>query len=114
VYKDRENGTRTLVTEAEHIDDITNLLTKQLTDCFKQSAKTGFPQKNTRQFLSILSLGIFSRALVCLEQLKCLEASTSNRFQVHQYARKQLICDMDTLPNMLRSAAYHKQVMKLN
>jgi len=114
VYKDRENGTRTLVTEAVHIDDVMNLLTNQLTDCFKQSAKTGFPQKNSRQFLSTLSLGIFSRALVCLEQLKGLEASSDNRFQVHQYSRKQLICDMDTLRNILRSAAYHKQVMKLH
>ena len=114
VYKDRENGTRTLVTEAVHIDVITNLLTSQLAGCFKQSVETGFPQKNTKQFLSILSLGVFSRALVCLEQLKGLEANTGNCFQVHQYARKQLICDMDTLLNILRSAAYHKQVMKLN
>lgn len=114
VYKDRENGTRTLVTEAEHIDDITNLLTSQLAECFKQSVTTGFLPKNSRQFLSILSLGIFSRAMVCLEQLKGLEASSDNRFQVHQYSRKQLICDMDTLHNMLRSAAYHKQVLKLH
>jgi hypothetical protein len=114
VYKDRENGTRTLVTEAEHIDDITNLLTSQLAGCIKQSVETGFPAKNIKQFLSILSIGIFSRALVCLEQLKGLEASTGNRFQVHQYTRKQLICDMDTLRNILRSATYHKQVMKLH
>ena len=71
----------------------------------------GFPKKNVRKFLSMLSLGIFSRAFVCLDQLEKNETTTNNIFSVHQYSRKQLICDMDTVSNKLNSASYHIKIL---
>ena len=107
VYKDRENGIKTLITEAAHIQPARELLKQQLSTYYRSAYDMGFPKKNVTAFLSILSLGIFSRAFVCLDQLEKNEVLTGNKFSVQLYSRKQLICDMDGLRNKLRSARYH-------
>ncbi|MFT3910644.1 MAG: hypothetical protein QM737_14560 [Ferruginibacter sp.] len=111
VYKDRENKIKTLVTEVKHIAEVRELLQELLSTYYLTAYDIGFPKKNMRQFLSILSLGIFSRAFVCLDQLEKNEATTNNVFNVQQYSRKQLICDMDVAKNKLRSAWYHVKLV---
>lgn len=112
VYKDMQNGIKTLITETRHIDLVRQLFRQQLSVYYATAYKIGFPKKNVKKFLSILSLGIFSRAFVCLDQLEKNESTTNDIFSVQQYSRKQLVCDMDTKKNMLRSAAYHLKLMK--
>lgn len=107
VYKDRNQNIKTLVTTTNHISPIRRLLEQKLGACYKEAYNMSFPKKNITGFLSIISIGIFSRAFVCLDQLEKNESATNNEFAVHQYSRKQLICDMDKKRNMLRSAAYH-------
>lgn len=111
VYKDRENKIKTLITEATHIAPVRVLLKELLSTCYLAAYDMGFPRKNVQQFLSILSLGIFSRAFVCLDQLEKNEVTSNNVFSVHQYSRKQLICDMDRLKNMYQSAREHVRLM---
>lgn len=112
VYKDRENGIKTLVTETTHIAPVREVLQELLSTYYLVAYDIGFPKQNVRQFLSMLSLGIFSRAFVCLDQLEKNEATTNNVFSVQQYSRKQLICDMDQAKNMLKSATKHVKIMK--
>ncbi|MEO8769835.1 MAG: hypothetical protein ABI402_07115 [Ferruginibacter sp.] len=111
VYKDRENKIKTLITEATHIASVRELLQELLSTYYLVAYDIGFPKKNVRQFLSILSLGIFSRAFVCLDQLEKNEATTGNVFSVHQYSRTQLICDMDLPKNMYKSAMKHMKLI---
>ncbi|MEO7522481.1 MAG: class 1 isoprenoid biosynthesis enzyme [Ferruginibacter sp.] len=114
VYKDRENGIKTLVTETKHIATLRHLFLKELTANNKEAYEMGFPKKSVAQFLSILSLGIFSRAFVCLDRLEKNEASTKHVFAVHEYSRKQLICDMDTRKNQMKSAIHHVKLLAGN
>ncbi len=107
VYKDRESGIQTLVTATKHIAPISNLLRTRLQQYYLDALDIGYPKKNVHLFMDIISLGIFSRCFVCLDQLEKNERSTGNEFLVAQYSRKQLICDMDTKMNMLRSAWSH-------
>ena len=107
VYKDRESGIRTLVTETKHIHDIRVLLKSHLQRYFADAFALGYPRKNTQAFLNILSIGIFSRCFVCLDQLEQNEKLTGNEFDVSKYSRQQLICDMDKKMNMFRSAKKH-------
>lgn len=107
VYKDREAGIKTLITETKNIQTIRDLFSARLHEYYQSAYATGFPKKNVRAFLHIISIGIFSRCFVCLDQLKKDQQSTNNIFNVHQYSRKQLICDMDKKTNMLRSAWSH-------
>ncbi|MBS1744207.1 MAG: class 1 isoprenoid biosynthesis enzyme [Bacteroidetes bacterium] len=106
VYKDRENGIKTLVTETKHIRELRSCFKTKLAAAGNEAWQCGLPRKNVQQFLSILSLGIFSRVMVCLDQLESNEKFTEHEFSVHQYSRKQLVCDMDTMRNKIRSAGY--------
>ena len=106
VYKDREAQIKTLVTTATKIKDVRVLFSKLLSAFYIESTSLPYPHRNIRIFLDILSIGIFNRCYVCLDQLEKNEMHTGNTFQVDKYSRKQLICDMDTKKNMLRSAAY--------
>ena len=107
VYKDREAGIKTLLTETKSIQDIRVFFQSGLHEYCQHAFELGFPQKNVRKFLNIISIGIFSRCFVCLQQLEKNEKLTGNEFAVHSYSRKQLICDMDKKTNMLRSAWSH-------
>ncbi len=107
VYKDREAGIKTLLTETKNIQDIRAFFQSGLHEYYQHAFELGFPQKNVRKFLNIISIGIFSRCFVCLRQLEENEQLTGNKFAVHKYSRKQLICDMDKKTNMLRSAWSH-------
>ena len=107
VYKDRESGISTLVTNARHMADIRQLLQTRLETYFEDAYRLGYPKQNTRAFLNIISIGVYSRCYVCLHQLEKNEKLSGGVFDVHAYSRKQLICDMDTNMNMLRSAIKH-------
>lgn len=113
VYKDREAGIKTLVTETKHIREIRSLFKNYLQEYYAAAFELGHPLKNTQAFLNILSIGIFSRCFVCLDQLEKNEWLTGNEFEVSKYSRKQLICDMDKKINMLRSAKKHAWDMPL-
>lgn len=112
VYKDRENGIRTLITETGNIHSIRLLLNERLQYAYQKAYTLPYPAAAIHKFLCVLSIGIFSRCYVCLDQLEKNEIFTNNKFQVHAYSRKQLVCDMDTKKNMLRSAAYHLKTIK--
>ncbi|MEP7165146.1 MAG: hypothetical protein ABI741_10640 [Ferruginibacter sp.] len=107
VYKDREAGIKTLLTETKKVKDIRAFLSSGLREYYQNAFEIGFPEKNVRAFLNIISIGIFSRCFVCLQQMEENEKLTGNEFDVQQYSRKQLICDMDTKMNMLRAAWSH-------
>ena len=111
VYKDREAGIRTLITETKHIDEIRVFLKKHLQEYYAAAFELGYAKKNTHAFLNILSIGIFSRCFVCLDRLEENEKLTGNVFDVKKYSRQQLICDMDKKMNMLRSAKKHAMEM---
>jgi hypothetical protein len=112
VYKDRESQVKTLVTETKHIALIREQFQVSLSTLFEMAYRCDYPHERVRKFLSVLSLGIFSRALVCLDQLHANEMTTGGQFMVGTYSRAALICDMDTAKNKIRSLRYHRMLMK--
>lgn len=107
VYKDRESGISTLITKTRHIDAIRQLLRNSLETYYADAYRLGYPKRNTRAFLDIISIAVYSRCFVCLDQLEKNEQMSGGVFDVHAYSRKQLICDMDTTWNKLQSAIKH-------
>ncbi len=106
VYKDSQQRIKTMVTTADKINILRIMLEEKLLSCYTDAYALGKPSKNVKKFLSILSLGIFSRAFVCLDQLERNEKFSNGRFNIEAYSRKQLICDMERLSNIKRSAVY--------
>ncbi len=107
VYKDREAGIKTLLMYYDDIHELKMFFVKKIQNVYAEAYSLPFNQNSIRRFLSVLSISVFSRSFVCLQQLEELQKTTGNVFQLSTYNRKQLICDMDTKKNMLRSAVYH-------
>jgi hypothetical protein len=107
IYKDREAGIKTLPMFYDDIYELKVFFNEKLKAVYAEAYSLPFNQNSIRHFLSILSISVFSRGFVCLQQLEALQKRSGNVFQLSTYTRKQLICDMDTKKNMLRSAAFH-------
>ena len=103
VYKDRESGIQTMVTRARQIAPVKRYLSDGLATAAQLLRLTGFPVSQQNNFMHYLSVAIFNRAFVCLQQLEANEALSGGEFKVSLYSRQQLICDMDTWKNKWRS-----------
>lgn len=112
VYKDHQNGISTLITTAKKIKELRFLYSAVLQIGKEAACKSGYPKKNVRKFLDIISIGIFSRCYVCMEQLEKNEHRSGNVFDPKQYQRKDLICDMDTAANKWKSLRCHLKITK--
>ena len=112
VYKDHQKGISTLVTTATKIKELRFLYSALLKIGTEATYKSGYPKKNIRKFLGIISIGIFSRCYVCLEQLEKNEKRSGSVFDLKQYQRKDLICDMDTAANKWKSLKYHLKITR--
>lgn len=112
VYKDRESGVNTLITKCRDIRYIRSFFITHLRQAFEEARQLNLPMLNIHRFLSLISMGIFSRAMVCLDQLEALQQLSGGQFKVDQYSRNQLICDMDLKMNMWRSGIYFWKIMK--
>ncbi len=110
LYKDQENGIQTLVTTAKDIREIRKLFIALLETGKAAAFKTHYATANIKKFLDIISLGIFSRCFVCLDQLETKQLSSGNIFSPENYSRKDMICDMDTMQNKWRSLMYHTKI----
>ncbi len=106
VYNDRQAGVSTLVTNATKIKDLRFQYTALLQVATEAAYKSGYSKKNTRKFLGLLHIGIFSRCYVCLDQLRTIEKRSGGIFKLNTYTRKDLVCDMDTVSNKMRSLRY--------
>jgi len=104
VYKDREAGIQTMITDARHISPIREMLHQKIAYCREDQFSKTFHPLHFQRCFDYLSVSIFNRAMICLDQLEANEQITGNQFNVHAYNRAQLICDMDTMHNKLRSA----------
>lgn len=107
VYKDLQNGIHTLVTTTTNIKVLREIYGEILQTGIQATLQLGYNKKDIRKFLQILSMAIFSRCYVCLDQLEGNEKKSDNIFRPHLYTRKDLVCDMDTTANKLKSIKYH-------
>ena len=107
VYEDHQQGISTVLTTAEHISHVRIYFLALLRMGYEAAYKTKYPLRNIKKFIDIISISIFSRCLVCLDQLEKNEKRSNNVFAPDKYKRKDLICDMDTAVNKWRSVKYH-------
>jgi hypothetical protein len=107
VYEDRQHKISTLITTAKKINDIRTVFMALLKEGYVAAYESNYPPHNVKRFLNMISIGIFSRCLVCLDQLEENEKRSGNIFTPHLYSRKELVCDMDTTANKWRSVKYH-------
>jgi len=107
VYEDCQEGIFTLITTAKKISEIRKLYLELMKEGYAAAYQSHYPRENVKKFLDFISVGIFSRSLVCLDQLERNERMSDNIFMPRSYQRKDLVCDMDTAKNKWKSVMYH-------
>ena len=112
VYKDYQNGVSTIITTATTIKEFRFYYTALLILSVESAYKSGYSKNKVRKFLGLINMGVFSRCFVCLDQFEKLEKKSNHVFDIKKYNRKELICDMDTIENKLKSLKYLIKFLK--
>lgn len=102
IHKDYVAGIKTLATTTKSIASLRlNYITIMKT-VFRLIAQLDLPDKNKKKFSRLFSI-VACRGLVCLDQFQKLETS---KFEISNFTRKQLICDMGTFKNTIKWLGY--------
>lgn len=109
IYDDYQDHILTLATTATSINELRGLYQKMTRQTFVLIDQTHFSPKYKRHFTRYFSL-IACRAMVALDFLEQNERHTQGIFSVGQYARKDLVCDMGSVKNLLKLAHYYAKL----
>jgi len=109
IYKDSQQGIRTLATLTNKIDDLRNVYLDMMEQTFKMVRQTPYPPANKNKFLHFISF-IICRGLVCLDFLEEKELQTNHQFVLKQYEKKDLICDMGKVSNTLKLFNHYTKI----
>lgn len=105
IYKDYNAGQQTLFTNTSDIH-LTCLEFEKTYSLFQSQIKTlNYNRDAICKCLAFVST-IISRGKVCIEKLKATQATTGNVFELPNYSRKQLVCDMDSPSSIVKSIKY--------
>ena len=107
VYDDCNEKINTLLTTTKKIDEVRTIFRSVMDSSFQAAYEAGYPVKNVKKFLRLISMSLCSRCFVCLDQLEKREASTGHVFLPAQYSRTDLVCDMDKASNKWKSVNWH-------
>lgn len=106
IYKDRNNNIQTIPTTAKKIDLVRQSFTEQMKKGFDLTKQLSYKSKNKKNYLSLVTMSLCSRCLVCLDQMKMNESTTDSIFMPDKYSREQLVCDMDKRKNKINTIRY--------
>jgi hypothetical protein len=106
IFKDRNNGTQTLVTDCKDIRILRKEYNEVVAKTFAIFKELPYPKKNIHDFL-LQMMVIVSRAWVALDHLEEAQKTTQNIFSPQEYTRKQLITDMAKFRKIWRSFVYN-------
>lgn len=109
VYDDRNENISTLLTTTKKIEEVRMIFRSVMDDSFRSAYQAGYPDKNVKKFLRLISMSLCSRCFVCFDQLEKKEVATGHVFLPSQYSRNDLVCDMDKAGNKWRSVVWHIQ-----
>lgn len=102
VYKDREDGVYTIVTKSTDIGSLKQFLNNEWNHVIHNFYGIGYKTKNTKKFLFKVAM-LVAIAKIMIEQLENLQSRTDGVFNVNDYSRKELVCDMDNFKNVWKS-----------
>jgi len=105
VYKDLQEGIKTLVTTENNIKNLRHTYIALLDEVFNSVQQTNYLTTGKATFKQIVYL-VFCRGLVCLDMLEKNQKKSGNVFDIAKYKRNELICDMQKPMNILKSIHY--------
>jgi hypothetical protein len=104
IDKDAQQQLSTLATTSTSMLDLRTQFQSILTQIYMLIEQTDFPKRNRIKFSRLIAT-IACRGLVALDQL--VEVQGKEKFEVSNYSRTQLICDMGKFKNILSWIGYY-------
>lgn len=105
IYKDAQAHITTLVTSETDMNQLRQFYDESVLKTMQLFGKLPFDKNNIRQVM-LQYLLVVTRAFVAMDQLQALQTPTNPIFELSNYQRKQLICDMERLRNIKKSLQY--------
>ncbi len=105
VHKDIQTGIVTIPNNTTDIADLKSLYLSLLNAFIELSYRMKYPVRNITRFLDII-MPIVNRGFVCIDQYHAVAKKNNGLFEPKQNSRKELICDMETIKNFLRTVQY--------
>lgn len=105
VYKDHQKGQQTLFTRSSDIKTNYDRYYDTIDEFVNQFVNLGYKKINTRLSLMEIS-AILGRGAVSIDQLRALQVSSGNEFKVDRFTRKELVCDMEKISNIVKSMLF--------
>ncbi len=112
VYKDYQEGIKTLLTIETKISNIKKMYASLFEEIILLIQQINYPVKNKRKFLRFISF-VICRGFVCLDMLEKNEKFTDHVFKLSAYNRKDLICDMENPLNFIKLIHYYAKTSVL-
>lgn len=106
VWKDFHSQTETIATRAKEIRELRNHFIKELQKTYLLAGKTSYPPTRIKRFIKITDLAL-ARVFVCLDQFEKVQKKSGGVFNITDYCRKDLICDMQKPSNQLKAIQYY-------
>lgn len=100
VWKDREDGIATVVTDLVEMDQLATAYDRVFEVLVDQIADVKTTVWAKQKTIGFLVIG-YALGRVALRQLIQLQRRNQNRFEVHQFDRSELVCDMALWRNRL-------------
>lgn len=104
IYKDYQNKDQTLFSNSKNINKNYIDYKENIDKLISQYYKLDYKNKAIEKCLLEIST-ITSRGMVCANQLLSLQGN-KDEFNIEEFTRDQLICDMEKVSNIISSIAY--------
>lgn len=105
VWKDREAGISTVVTSLAETDQLEPVYNRVFQTLVEEVQDLDSKRAAKHKIIAFLVIG-YALGKVALKRLIRLQHQSGNRFDVHQFSRKELVCDMAKWNNRI-SFAWH-------
>jgi hypothetical protein len=110
LYKDTQSGTTTLVTQCQNPKELLPLYKRQLITVIKKFASLNYSKVHKDSCIRLI-LTMVSQGIICSNQFVALQKKHGH-FNVKQFTRKDLICDMEKLSNQFNCYIIANQLYK--
>ncbi len=104
IYKDHQARINTIPARTKDIKHLKELYESEITKFKDLTFAIKTPDKNIKKFLNMV-MPVLNRGFVCLKNLQKLQ-TIHQVFNIQNFTRKQLICDMENPINFLLTAYY--------
>ena len=110
IHDDYKNEQQTLATASNDIKLLHSEYKGLIDKTLKLLRSLSYPRENIESSLSMI-IAVISRGCVCLERLLALQGN-NDVFHLRYYTRRDLLCDMEKIPNIRRSLTLSMEIKK--